>query len=345
VLLPYLQGAQIWVKYINANNGLNGHQVRFLVYDDTADPARHRAQVQEAIEQKGAIAFLMNAETITGGGSVEYLKAKRVPVIGGTGGEDWATTSPMYFPQMTTGQANVRMLLPSIAPLTAAKGKSKLATLVCVEAPPCDPWDKALAETAGPAGFQHVYRARASLSQPDYTAECLAARNAGAQIVYMLFDGTAMNRVAAACARQGYRPTFATFGPGLTDDQRKDPLLDGTLGTSNTAPFFQSGTPATAEFQAAARSFGPNIPLSIPTGYGWVAGKVLQKAGANLSEPPTSESLLAGLWSIKNDTLGSLTEPLTFVPDQPPKQTMCWYLVAFKDTKWISPDDFKQTCL
>ncbi|HVW31526.1 MAG TPA: ABC transporter substrate-binding protein, partial [Acidimicrobiia bacterium] len=38
-LKPILDGAQLWVKYTNRGPGLNGHPVKFFVYDDGGDPA------------------------------------------------------------------------------------------------------------------------------------------------------------------------------------------------------------------------------------------------------------------------------------------------------------------
>src|SRR5204863_238814 len=52
VLLPILNGAQVWVNSINQRGGLNGHRVELVAYDDGGDTARHRAQLQEAIERK-----------------------------------------------------------------------------------------------------------------------------------------------------------------------------------------------------------------------------------------------------------------------------------------------------
>lgn len=55
------------MKFINERGGLNGHAVRLLAYDDGGgDPARNRAQAQEAVERQHAIAFLMNGADITG---------------------------------------------------------------------------------------------------------------------------------------------------------------------------------------------------------------------------------------------------------------------------------------
>ena len=347
-LAPMLQGVQLWVKHVNEIGGLNGHSVRLLSYDDGGDPARHRAQVQEAVEGKHAIAFVMNAEGIgTGQGSVEYLNAKRVPVIGMDGGSGWAYSSPMYFPQMSQGQYNTRMTVPSIARQLVPQGKTKLGTLICVEAPICDETDRVVAESVEGSGLEHVYRGRGSLAQPDFTAECLSARNAGAQILFITLDQNSVGRVAASCARQGYRPTFSVVQQVASRTMADNPDFAGLTTASPIAPYFQAGTPATDEFQAATRASG----IASSNGFGggtmlaWAAGKLLEKAGARMTEPPTSDALLAELWSMNNETLGGLVPPLTFVKDQPPKPYTCWYDMTIKNKVWVSPDGFKLYCL
>lgn len=343
VLKPMVQGAQVWVKDINQNGGLNGHDVKLLVYDDGGDPSRHRAQVQQAVERDRAIAFLMNGEALTGAGSVSYIDAKRIPVVGGDAGEPWAESSAMYFPQATNGPAQARAFAPSIAAQVVPEGKTKLGTLICVEAPICDQADRAMADNAKASGFQHVYRGRASFGQPDYTAECLSARNSGADVLYMTLDASAVERVATACTRQGYRPVFAIPAQAVQLSMEDDPNLAGTVSSSPVFPYFQSNTPATKEYQDAIRALvGHNIGAAP---MGWVAGKLMEKAGADLPEPPTSESILAGLWTVKSDTLGGLTAPLTFVRDKPASSPSCWFGLRIKDGSWVSPDGFKLSCL
>jgi branched-chain amino acid transport system substrate-binding protein len=77
---------------------------------------------------------------------------------------------------------------------------------------------------------------------------------------------------------------------------------------------------------------------------GWTAGALLEKAGTALGEPPTSEALLAGLWSIKEDTLGGITSPLTFVKNQPPSPKACWFNFELRQRTWVSPDKFTLHC-
>ena len=342
-LKPVTDGAQLWVKYINAKGGINGHPVKLFVYDDGGDPSRHRAQVQEAIEQKKAIAFLANAEPLTGQGSVEYINSKGVPVIGTSGGTVWSYSSPMYFPQASDGDPFLLMGLAALA--DQVKDKKKLATVTCAEATACGDADKLFAANAAKFGFQQVYRARASIAQPDYTAECLAGRNSGADVFMVVLDGNSVGRFAAACARQSYKPQFSTIVTIVLDRFKDDPNLGSIVASSHVFPYFQSGTPASDEYQAAFKAYGGGLGNGVGVAAGWTAGKLLEKAAARVPEPPTSQALLAGLWTIKNDNLGGLTYPLTFNEGKPAAPRGCWFNTAVKGGKWVSPDGFKLRCL
>jgi branched-chain amino acid transport system substrate-binding protein len=161
---PLLKGVQLWVRHINAGGGLNGHPVQLSVFDDGADPTRHRAQVQEAVEKRKVIAFLGNMEVATGAGSVDYINARRIPVIGMDGGEDWAARSPMYFPQMTNGADLYPTYPRAFRSQLADKERPRLGTLVCVEATACGATEKAFADAAVPLGYQLVYTGQISVA-------------------------------------------------------------------------------------------------------------------------------------------------------------------------------------
>jgi branched-chain amino acid transport system substrate-binding protein len=333
------------VKHINAKGGLNGHPVKLIVYDDGADPSRHRSQVQEAVERQQAIAFLMNGEPTTGEASVKYVTDKRVPIVGISTGEPWAYSSPMYFPQASSGAALYRSFVPAFAKEMLPQGKTKLGSLVCAEVPGCAEVDRIVAESAKANGFELVYRGKASIAQPDYTAECLAARNAGAEVFFLLLEQNSVTRIAASCARQRYRPTIAIYGAAVTPQQPENPDLNEMVAAINTFPWFQAGTPATDEFQRVLREYGRSIPIAGGLSIGWTAGKLLERAASNLPEPPTSQAILAGLWSIRNDTLGGLTNPITFVENELPTAKSCWFALTIKNRAWTSPDGFQLNCL
>ena len=340
-----LNGAQIWVRSINARGGLNGHPIQLIVFDDGGDPARHRAEVQAAVEQKKAQAFFANAEVFTGESSVEYVNEKRIPIIGTDNGEAWAYRSPMHFVQGPSGNYLVYTMIATAAEVQVPLGKTKLGMLVCAEVVSCNKADEIRAAHAKRLGFDTVYSGKASIAQPDFTAECLAARNAGTQTFLVIMDANSLGRVAAACARQGFHPTYVNVAGNMAEDLAKNPDFEGLLGNSTVAPFFQTGTAGTDEFQRAIQAYGQHSLMGVGLITGWVAGKLLERAGANLPEPPTTEALLKGLWSIKSDNLGGLSaQALTFAENQPPVGVACWYALQVKQGHWTSPDGFRANC-
>jgi branched-chain amino acid transport system substrate-binding protein len=347
VLVPLVRGMQVWQADVNGRGGVNGHTVRVIVYDDGGDPARHRSQVQEAIEHRRVIAFLQNTDALTGAASVDYITAKRVPMVGGDQGQDWGLRSPMFFPHVATGQSVYAVTVGAPARLLVPAGKKRLGWVVCVEAQICSDadrlWNGGMAERVG---FQPVYRGKASFTQPDYTAECLAAQSAGAEVFLVVLDPTAFERLAKSCVRQGYRPVFVPApGLGQADRMKDNPDLEGMVAAGLTFLYFQRDTPATDAFQQAMRRYGAGITLEQGVAQGWASGKLFERAAQDLPEPPTNEALLRGLWSIAGDTLGGLTQPLTFVENRLPSPRPCWFAYRLVERAWVSQDGFRLQCM
>jgi branched-chain amino acid transport system substrate-binding protein len=301
--------------------------------------------VQEAVERRKVIAFLTNAEVLTGKGSVDYLTQKRVPVIGSETASPWFYESPMYFPQASSGDSVLLGILGNAARLMLPQGKKKMGSLSCNEAQACRDADRVFGETAEKMGFEYVHRGKASLAQPDFTAECLAARNAGVEAWIIVMETSSVNRIANSCARQGYKPTLSVPHSTATDEQKNNPFLDGLITGSMVFPYFQDTTPATQEFQAATNSYRANLATGIALATGWVSGKLLERAAGDLPEPPTSDAILKNLYTLRNDTLGGLTMPLTFTEDKPPAPLACWFDLLVREKKWITPDNFGLHCL
>ena len=342
---PILKGARLWVKAANAKGGLNGHPIKLIVFDDGADSARHRSQVQEALERYHAIAFLANVEGLSGEASVQYVNEQRVPIIGSSSAEAYAYRSPMHFIQMSNGMPLARTFTPSISEQVIPRGLTKIGTLVCVEATSCPEIEKEVEASASAHGLEAVYQGRASIAQPDFTAECLAARNAGVEILLVILDPSSVARVARSCSRQSFRPVFSITGVALVDSLKNNPDLDGLVASTGVFPYFQTGTPATDEFHRAVKAYGAPDALSVGLAVGWTAGKLLEHAAARLPEPPTRDGLLAALWSLRGDNLGGLAYPLSFTEHQPAEPVSCWFDISLRNGTWISPDGHRLHCL
>ncbi len=343
--LPALDGLQIWVKYINDKGGLNGHPVELIVADDNTDSARHRQLTQELVEQDGVVAFLQQGEALTGASSVGYNTEKQIPVINSSGGNDYYYDAPTYFPIGAHGKEFVRGSLFNASDQGKVNNVNKYGVLACSEAPICDT-TMAVAgneQNVKAAGMELVYTARVSLVQPDFTAECVQARNAGVDILQIALDGNGVGRVAASCNRQNYHPLISVFGAIAFDKMKDNPDLDGMTTNANSFPYFLCDDPRAKEYCGAYSRFGPAKVYGVGNTNGWQAGKALERAARNLPAP-TAQAILAGMWSFKDETLGGLTQPLTFTKGQNAPRQACWWPLVLTEKKWTAPNGMDVKC-
>ena len=343
-LKPLTDGVRVWATAVNAKGGVNGHQVEVLVADDGGDPARHRALVQEFVEQKGVIAFVANPEALTGESSVDYLTKQGIPVIGSDAAGQYFYDSPVYFPHASHGNALLQASVFAGSVIAKQRGQTKLATITCLEVQVCrDAHQKAKA-LAAKYGLEVVYQAQASLGQPDFTSQCLNAQSAGAQIISIAMDANAIRAIAAACARQGYRPTYTFSAAQVVSSQAEDPNLDGAVIAAVVAPWTASDTPRRKEFHDAMATYAAGSQATGGHMMGWVSGKVLELGAASLPEPPTSAALVEGLQAIHGDVLPDLTGPLLFNRGGTAEPTVCGYSVIIKGGSFVPGDGGQRRC-
>ena len=316
-----LNALRSWVASTNATGGLAGHQVRLEVADDGTDPARHRALVQEFVERRGVVAFVYNAAVFSGQASVEYLNARKIPVVGGSGTEPWYTTSPMFFTQIIAGEVAIEATTASYARSAKAANLTKMGLVTCSDGVQvCEDTSRSVPKYASKYGVQLAYQGKASLAAPDFTANCLAARNAGVQILYLALDGNSYQRFGRSCASVDYHPRYGIAQPVMLTELARDSNMQGSPGVSYTAPFFFDANAAVAEFHRAMSTYAAGVPLTGSASLGWSAAKLLQASAKRLSAVPTSADILEGVWSLNGEDLGGLTAPLRFRrrrPDRP----------------------------
>ena len=343
---PISDSVRIWVRWINDRGGINGHPVTLLTGDSAGDPARHRALVQQFVE-KGVIAFVgQPGEVFSGQGSQQYLTQQRVPVIGSEGAASWFYESPVYFPQIVHGRALVQSLAVGTAKEGAARGKSKLAIWTCVEAQVCKEVDEIFPNLVAKYGTKVVNSSKISIGQPDFTAECLNTRNAGAEMIFLAADGATISRGAASCARQGYKPIWVMGGGSILAKQHaEDPNVSGGILVDTQAPWFLDNTPARKEWREVVDKIAPGLSTTSSSMIGWVAAKLFEYGLRKAPEPYTREGLLASLWSIRSsDPFSELTGPYIFNPEKPATPTTCYWLATPKDGKWSSADGGQRHC-
>ena len=339
-------GVRVWVRWINDRGGINGHAVNLLQGDSGADPARHRALVQQFVEQKKVVAFVgQPGDVFSGAGSVDYLTKAGVPVVGSEGGANWYYQSPVFFPQMVHGRILVQALALGASSEMKRRQQSKLALWTCVEAQTCSDIAEVFPKVVPRNNVTVVQQSKISIGQPDFTAECFNGRNAGAEAIIVSADGATISRAAASCARQGYKPSWGFFGAQILAKQHaEDPNLDNALVLDLTAPWFLTDTPLRKEFVDAAARYAPTLPTGSPMANGWVAGKVFEYAGSRAAEPLTPATILAALGAVHGDVLPDMTGPLLFNPGKPATPTACLWNETLNGGRWATPDNAQRHC-
>jgi branched-chain amino acid transport system substrate-binding protein len=333
------KAVQAWAAARNASGGFLCHPIKYVIADDGADPNRHQSLVQQLFERDKAVAFLYNGAPLSGYSSVNYVNQKHVPVIGNEGGSSWFYDSQYFFPHALSGGAPfAESFFAATALSDAAQGKKKIAAISCVEAPICSSTYSQAEAAAKKFHLELVYNAQATLTQPDYTSQCLQAQSKGAEVLALSIDGNSIHRLARSCESVGYKPILVTVVVNVRPDYSSDPAIGGFIGATHTLPWFNSANPLMKEMHTVMAKYAPGLVESGASASGWVVAKLFESAVQTLPDPPTSDSILESLWKVKSNDVGGLTAPLTFTKGQPSKVINCIWAPYVKDGHWAGGD-------
>jgi branched-chain amino acid transport system substrate-binding protein len=345
-------GFEAWVKWMNANGGINGHPIKAYYANDKSDPAVALSEVKDLVENKKVIAIV--GQSVSNVATwANYVKEQNVPVIGGTMIDATWFTNQMFYPVGGTVISNIWGQMKGAAEI----GVKKVGVLLCTEVAACEaarPLFKSMAEANG---LKEVYDAVASGTQPSYTAECLAAKNAGAEAMAAFVNTTVMSR---DCARQNYHPKWinAEYGP-TRETIKSAPELGKTVGSSGhwacMGPV-QKG--ATKVFWTAMNKYHPEYmkggkkydQQAVVLCSDWDAGmafkKAIENANVAATATATSEDVIKGLAMFKDETLDGFAPALNFNDGtQPNPQQLCIYTYKWQGTTMVPiPKDGSFTC-
>jgi branched-chain amino acid transport system substrate-binding protein len=282
-----------------------------------------------------------------------YVQQNNVPVIGAEPIDALYNTNPVFFPSTAT----VDVFLWSFVEAAKLVGDKSFAWMTCVESAGCQigtPIAQAASKSLGLPFFTRSF----STSSPSFAAECVAAEQFGSKYgganQQGVFVALANPRFADQCGQQGYNPTYIQNIGGDWNTYVKliatDPHFNNAAAPMDMFPWWLQ-VPQTANFRAAMSQYMPNFPNYGPTAAEiWMDGLVFQAGAQHMSASPTRQALLAGLYSIHNESVGGLTPPLNFVQGQP-KDVRCFYVARIEDGKGtgiysnlVAPNGLTPTC-
>jgi branched-chain amino acid transport system substrate-binding protein len=311
----------IWAKWTNAHGGINGHPVKVMHWDDGGDPTKALKGAKQLVENDHVIAIVGQQSNQTGA-FAKYIQGKGVPVIGGGPYDVAMMTNPDFFPSGgTLVAANYGLMAEA-----TKQGKRKLSLMVCAEAPICGLYIDAFGKLAKSFGGSMVYSAKIAASQPNFTANCVASKQAGADALFVESFSPVIARVHKDCAAQGHTP--AQYGIAATVDltsTRPSTVIQYNLSLADRK------TPAGKALQDAIDQYGAKDFRSRPAYtanivQAWAGGELFRAAAeaGKLTATATPDDVKTGLYALKDETVGGAAPPLNFVRGKP-TVISCWF--------------------
>jgi len=339
---------QAWAKWVNAHGGINGHPVKLIVKDDKNDQAQAVSLVKELVEQDHVAAFVSNQDGSLVTGYADYLKDKGIPVLGGNiyTLDPWIT-SPMFYPQSMTPLQGITALVQT----TKNQGFKNIGSIACSEAAQCSAANALVKSVAAKANLDYAYGGLVSSTAPDYTAPCLAAKQADAKMLALLIATADEGlKIADDCARQNYAPGWFLAGEAIGPGYLKSKSFNNTYDTVGVQPWFSKDA-SMADFRAAMKKYAKGLNLNstdepMLTVDAWASGLMLSKAVelSGATGAPTTADILSGLAKFNNETLGGVSGGLTF-SDPANKPQGCYFTIKIKNQKFTMPDGTKVSCV
>ncbi|HVU73432.1 MAG TPA: ABC transporter substrate-binding protein [Mycobacteriales bacterium] len=317
----------VWAKWVNSQGGIAGHPVQVVAEDNASDDNRALADVQDLVGNHHAVAITM-APGADIASFLPYLQQKQVPVAGGFAESERWWQSPIAFPSGSAASA-----VGFDSAIAQGAHKKIIAVLYCAESAVCKENGDKAAAYAPKLGLTVKYEASVSIATPDFTASCIQAQSRGVEALIVFADAATVTRLANNCDNQGYHPTYAALGD---DTLAAQPSLQGMVSASDTFAWTDTSTPATAAYQQAMDAYGPKVPRNAAGADAWAGAEEIRKALEGAAGPVTGQTVLAGLWKMRNETLGGLVPGMTFVKGANATPNYCTQPMIVQNKKWTA---------
>lgn len=337
---------KVWEDYTNTHGGVNGHPVKLIIKDEANDPAKALQAVKELIDEDHVVAIVGHASLVSATW-VDYAAKKQVPVIGGVPIEATSFSNPNVFP---TGANVVSMIVGQFIRMDDA-GLKKMAIMYCAESPICatlPPLATAAAALVSP-DLSISYDTKVSATQPSYNAECLAAKDSGADAMFPGLNASGVMALTSGCAKVGYKPINVAQMTVFGATSFANPALDKSLLVSPTFNYLDDSDDTVKTFLDAMEVSDPDIlknpQFTVNTLWAWLGGEMFKKVAekADLGPTSTTADVYKGVYQIKDETLGGAIAPTTYVKGKPTFNS-CFFEVSIEKGA-PKTDKAEPTCL
>lgn len=309
IMEPYEQGIRIVFNKVNADGGIHGRKINWILDDDGYQPARTLAGVKKLVERDNVFLLFGNLGTPTTKAAMPYVDQAKVPYF-------VAVASPEPISRYTFGlMANYDQVMYQVAKYMIQKGGVKKLGYLYQN------------DDLGTVGRIGVERALKELNMPlaadvgyergtnDYSTQVLKLRDAGVDGVVSMGIGPATANGVKQALGIGYKPLWGTFSVGgaAVMQQLLGPQVEGMVFGSEIDTQFADSASA-REVKALLAKDYPNVPVDWGTMIGYAHGKLIVEALKAAGPNPTREGVIAAVEG-KTIDLGVMA-PVSYAPNK-----------------------------
>jgi branched-chain amino acid transport system substrate-binding protein len=314
---------------VNAAGGINGHKVNVISKDAGVAPGANLTGAKELITQDHVAAIIdMDA---TDAAWLPYASAQKVPVILGYPSVTGVVDADA-FPIMGSPYAIGYALLS-----TGKSFGTKMGLVYCAEG--CSSVATLYQAFSKPAGVSFPVLEQASSTAPDYTAVCQSLKDESVGSYILQFGGAAATEITNTCYQQGLHTPQVLEGPNAVVSWKTDTAFDNDPVVDGVTPYFESATPAQQAYRAALAKYASSIPGSTLddswSAFAWLGGELFQAAAKNATGSITAASVTAAMYTLKNETLGGMVQPLNYVKGKPTSLN-CYYTWKISNGSFVT---------
>lgn len=344
------QGVKARIGLQNAEGGVNGHKLEYVVADDTSTGPGVVAAAQQLIEQDHVYGIMENSSFFSA--AAETTTKAGIPVTGvsfDAGPEWWNKSETNIFDAY--GYGNYTLASTTYPQFFKLKGATKVAAIGYGSSPSSAMNAEAVAEGSQREGLQAFYDNSLAFGSTDVGPLVQKIKAEGADAIYLSTVQSTGYAMAQALKQAGVKYKALILATGYGQDVISDPATrnaaTGIDFASIIAPI-ETNTPATQNFAAAMKRYAGVSGIPSWGAYiGWLTTDLmiygLEQAGPNASSQQFIKKLRASTWNgagLESSTNFSGIKPTMGGQDQ----GGCLYFIGFNGSKFVPEQGASPLC-
>lgn len=311
--IPMRKGMEAYFNWVNAQGGVNGRKIKFIVEDDGFQAARALAATKKLVEQDKVFALVGTLGTPGVAATIDYIMEKQIPSIyQGTGISALAYPPKKYFFPV---QPNYTSEGRIIATYAVENLKMKKIALACEQTDIGSEGLRGVQEQLAVYKMEPIEVVRFGAADVDFSSQILKLMQAkpDAVIIYSTIKPAAgfLKQAEVMGLEAQFLTTYVNADPVYM------PMLAGDacvgLVAPGWVPILGNDEDSVKYLEIYQSTYANEIPSAFAAA-GFIAGEVFCEGLRRAGKSPTRESLIAAMESMR-DWDGIMAKGISYTPE------------------------------